>query len=629
MAGEYVYPGSDLDQSKILLSLLGTFWSRTYTGSDQLQSYAIGTAELVAQNHRNVLETAAALSRYEIPLFHEEHLFPISIRKSELNNAAINATLFDDNENNFDGELSFDGTDQTELFGFPAPDSLVRVEKIFNKIAYPTVALSSDIDFTVDQRRGSLVFVSNPFDNPGFLKRVITVDGVDDEEIVLWAFSGKFDYEFVFKQFAYALGIHLRSSENYKALMNAVFDSLVRGGLTAKNLDLAISAVCGIPVVIEPQERVEVVEYDAAGLLIVTDKNVYKFNGKVTPVVSPEEIVLGGTQLVRGFEVNEFFVGNSYAANDSGVIRPDVTKYLSTNSYDKIATEVLEDEIILNRGYVDSGSNSSNSANEFYCAPRRKELAALALDNSFLSTCFYSDLVFENKEFPLFVDTEHESGYTYVHFPLDGYPADVRRFFDDVHDRGVALAQLDKIPCFTDALEYPTLSDFPTRGRLGPVYYAADTQKYYEWSLAETYVEIIRLPVVKKLGTLAHMLDRRKNPSSEPTAANLPEKINPMRFLIENVLRNNVFVVRIDVSALGRNRLGLYNIRHLRQVLPPHTAMIVLFELSAKADRVKAEDHVFEANTNFTGIEPQLDTIDDTLVLDQGATLTRLSGTCQ
>lgn len=615
MAADFVYPQSDLDQSKLLLSLLGSFWYRTYSASDQLDSYAIGTATLVAQNHRNVLETAAAMSRFEIPLFHEEHIFPVAIRRSQLNTAATNATLFDAADNLFDGALTFDGTDQTELFSFPAPKQLVRVEKIFNKITYPTVALSSDIDFTIDVARQALVFVEDPFANPGFLKRPVITNGEDDEELVLWAFSGKFDYEWVFKQFAYALGMHLRSSDNYKQLMNAVFDSLVRGGLTAKNLDLAISAVCGIPVVIEPQETVEVVEYDRQGLLIVTDKNVYKFNADVTPVVKPDDVVLGGTQLVRGFEVNEFFVGNSYLANDSAVVRPDVTKYLSTNSYDKIATEVLGDEIILDRSAI--------------CPPRRKELAALALDNSFLSTCFYSDLVFENKEFPLFVDAHHESGYTYVHFPLDGFPADVQRFFDDVHARGIALAQLDQIPCFTDALEYPALRDFPARGRLGPVYYASDTQKYYEWTPAGTYEEIVRLPVVKKLGTLAHMLDKRKNPSGEPTAANLPETINPMRFLIENVLRNNVFVVRIDVAALGQNRLGLYNIRHLRQVLPPHTAMITLFELGAKPDRIRAPDHIAETNTFFTGIEPLLDTIDDNLVRDAGATLTRLSGTCQ
>ena len=57
--------------------------------------------------------------------------------------------------------------------------------------------------------------------------------------------------------------------------------------------------------------------------------------------------------------------------------------------------------------------------------------------------------------------------------------------------------------------------------------------------------------------------------------------------------------------------------------------MIVLFELGAQPDKILAEELITEANTNFTGIEPVLDTIDETLVRDNGATLTRLSGTCQ
>ncbi len=80
---EYVYPGSDLDRSKTLISLLGTFWSRTYTAIDQISSYVGATAYTVAQTHRNLLETAAALSRYEVPLFHHETLVPIVLRRSQ------------------------------------------------------------------------------------------------------------------------------------------------------------------------------------------------------------------------------------------------------------------------------------------------------------------------------------------------------------------------------------------------------------------------------------------------------------------------------------------------------------------------------------------------------------------
>jgi hypothetical protein len=611
---EYVYPGSDLDRSKVLISLLGSFWARTYTGIDQIHSYVDATAHTVAQSHRNTLEAAAAYSRFSVPLFHEELLVPIVLRRSQLNTALTNTVAFDREAGRFTGDLVFDGAVQNELFSFPLPAKFRGAATIFNKITYPTVALAENIDFTVDLPRNALVFVSNPFENPGFLKRAVTDAGIQDEEITLWAFCGKFDYEYVFNQFAYALGVKLRTSQNYKDLMNALFSGYVEGGVTARDLDNAISAICGVPLVIDAQETVEVVEYDSEGLLIVTDKNVYKFHENAIPNVSVGMTVRAGDTLVRGFEVNEFFVGNSYLREtEDPVIRPETTKLLVTNQFENIAAET-EDDILLET---------------IPACPPRKDLMALALDNSFLSTCFYGDLVFENKVVPLVVNANHPSGYTYLQFELGGFPADVQRFFDELHARGVQLAQTEDIACFRQPNEYATYAELPEKGNVGQIYKTTDDNRYYRWLAAGRYEQVIRVPPFKKLGTLAHLLDKRNDPSGEPTATNLPTHINPLRFLVENVLRNNVFVVRINVSALGQNRLGLYNIRHLRHVLPPQTAMIVVFELTLKEDRVNAEKYVFDGVDTFKGVEPQLDTVDETYVKDLGVLINRISGTCQ
>lgn len=611
---EYVYPGSDLDRSKVLISLLGTFWARTYTGIDQIHSYVDATAHTVAQTHRNALEAAAAYSRFSVPLFHEELLVPIALRRSQLNTALTNTVAFDRDAGRFTGDLVFDGAVQNELFSFPLPAKFRGAATIFNKITYPTVALAENIDFAVDLPRNALVFVSNPFENPGFLKRAVIEGGVQDEEIVLWAFCGKFDYEYVFNQFAYALGIKLRTSQNYKDLVNALFSGHVDGGVSALHLDNAVSAICGIPLVMDAQEVVEVVEYDSEGLLIVTDKNVYKFHEDAIPNVGVGMTVRAGDALVRGFEVNEFFVGNSYMReNEDPVIRPETTKLLVTNQFENIAAET-EDDILLET--VPS-------------CPPKKDLMALALDNNFLSTCFYGDLVFENKVVPLIVDADHPTGYTYLRFELGGFPADVQRFFDELHERGVQLAQTDDIACFRQPNEYATYVELPEKGNAGQIYKTIDDNRYYRWLADGRYEQIIQVPPFKKLGTLAHLLDKRNDPSGEPTAANLPTHINPLRFLVENVLRNNVFVVRINVSALGQNRLGLYNIRHLRHVLPPQTAMIVVFELTLKEDRINAEKYVFDGVDTFKGIEPQLDTVDETYVKDLGVLINRISGTCQ
>jgi len=220
---------------------------------------------------------------------------------------------------------------------------------------------------------------------------------------------------------------------------------------------------------------------------------------------------------------------------------------------------------------------------EISCRVPRPDISALALDSGFLSACFYGDLVFENKDVPLEIDAEHPSGFTYVKFGLGGLPADVERFFDELHMRGIQAALLPPDPCFPG----------------------------------------------RRLGTLAQLLDRRAQPDGQPTAQHLPQTINPLKFLVENVLRNNVFVVRIFVPALGQNHLGLYNIRHLRQLIPPQTAMLVVFELAVDLDTLRAEDHITESVHTFTGMNRLADTIPDTLIRDIGATARLISGTCQ
>ena len=571
---EFIYPGSDFDKSRALISLLGSFWSRTFAGKDQIESYVLGTAHIANQTYQNLLEAVAAVSRFDVPLFHSETLVPIVIKKSDANSAKTASARFDKTTARFDGAIEFDRPDNVAFFSFPLPTNLVDVGQVFNRITFPTAALAKNVDFVIDSENSAVVFNTNPFDNPAFMRHAVTVAGVDDEEITLWGFCGKFDYEFFFRQFAYAVGIKLQTSQGYKDLTNAVITGLLAGGASAATLDLAFAAICGVPVSTEPTETVEVVDYDSHGLLVVTDKAVYRFNSNANAAVSAGQVIYAGTQLVRGIDIKEFFVGNTYAANFVGnerlVAGRPPQPLLVDNAFER----------------PDAGNNTAVILDPVTtsCQNARRELTALALDNGYLSACFYGDLVFENTTVPLEVITDHQTEYTYVRFKLGGFPADVDQFFDEIHARGMDAAQAPKPAC---------------------------------------------PGIPRRQGTLAHLLDSRVQPSSEPTAENLPSTINPLQFLVENVLRNNVFVVRILVSALGQNSIGLYNIRHLRQLLPPQTGMIVVFELSAGADAVNAENSITEVITRFTGLQPQKDTVPGSLVRDSGATARLVSGTCQ
>ena len=569
---EFVYPGSDFDRSRNLIAALGSFWARTYTGSDQVRSYAEATAHIANQTYHNLLETIDALSRFDVPLFHTEKITPIVLKKSERNSARTTIARFDRDGAAFDNASRFDAASDVPFFSFPLPTNLIDITQLFNRITFPTSALFKNIDFLIDLERGAIVFDKDPFENPAFIRRP-SAERVGDEELTLWGFCGKFDYDNVFNQFAYAVGIKLRTSQGYKDLTNAVISGLIEGGATATILDAAISAICGLPISVGPVEIVERVDNDYRGLLIVTDKAVYRFPENAVPRVAVEQEITAGTSLVYGVDVHEFFVGNTYArqTENTALCCPPPNNILTSNAWETLTTET-EDDLLLD-------------PNDEQCQPVRKALSALALDSGFLSSCFYGDLVFENRNVPLEVNTQHPSGYTYVKFRLGGYPADVEHFFDEVHARGVAAAELRK------------------------------TQLDCEPKL--------------KIGTLAHLLDKRINAATEPTAGQLPKTVNPLRFLVENVLRNHVFVVRISVGALGLNPLGLYNIRHLRQLLPPQTAMIVVFELAADKDKITPETAIFEAVTRFKGMAPQTDDVPVSLVSDLGATARLVSGTCQ
>lgn len=526
----FKYPQSDLDNREALLAVLGTFWARTYEAVDQLSTYTQATADSVAQTQLNLLEAVAALSRYKLPIFHTENWYPLVLKKSQLNITAANAYKFDEGGLLFDSGVSiaFDGLASRDFFAFPAPADFAGAGQIFDRLLFPDFALIGGTDFIVDTANQALIFAVNPFEQDTVTRQPIySGDTLVDEEITLWAFKAKFDYKYLFRQFAYAVNIQIASSENAKQFVNAIMTGLLIGGASDAAIDSALSAILDVPLVKEDNETVEVITLDNHGLLIATDKNVYRFASDAVSVVTVGQVLNAGDALTNAFEF-----------------------------------------INLNRGMIPAA------------------LQALALDNGYTSGCFYSDLIFENAEVPIKAETDHPSGYTYVSFPLAGFPHDIRRFFDELHARGIESIPTTPAECDTTGAN-------------------------------------------RRLGTLAHILDRRTNPIGEPQAGDLPATINPLKLLAENVLRNNAAIVVIRVTALGKNHLGLYNIRHIRQLLPPYAALFFVYQLAGKKDVIDGVTDITENTRKFKGADPLSDAVPVAYVQDRGVTVRTLSGTCQ
>lgn len=647
------YPASDLDDPKKMLAQLGSFWESLFSSKDQLRDYVNAVTFCANENYKHALQALDATSRKTVPVFDKKTIAPVVLKKSELNSVATNIQKFNNTTAKFDdGALAFDTIFTASEFAFPLPKNLVSVNQLLDALE-PTHAWIKNTDFVIDTDRGAIVFAKNPFESGAQIDYA-----TGDPTMYLWGVPAEFDEKYIFEQFAYVTNLRLRSSENYKQLVDAILTGIVNGGAAAETLDKAIIAICDIPLVKTAEELVEHVFHDGHGLCIATDKNTYRFSGANRPIVSVGQKVFGGQALVDGLIISEFAPPNNFKklADNLPLYQQANNAYLSTQGFDYVETQG-EEQIILNT--------------EETCPYRPKDLQAVAVGPGLLSACFFGELVFENKDVPLRVNTAHPTGYTYASFQLNGHPADVAKFFDEIHARGIARRR----PCEKDCCAGPapkpikftnlndasrlvvsvaatqTITGTATPGAIIELF--ADHDKNSEtdplsvgsavvdfcgnWSVHTTTplaVGVHKFNAIQSFPpglptTLARVLDNRKYGETEPTELNLPKTINPMQFLITNVLRNNVFIARIRVAGLGQNHLGLYNIRQLKQLLPPQTALIVVFEFDPPDENIDATKNIAETTSYFTGAEPAIDEINTNNVNDLGARIFTVSGTCQ
>ena len=365
----------------------------------------------------------------------------------------------------FDGTISFDDGEHFDtpvasaLSAWEAPAGLVDCKVVMNKITDASLTLTRGAEFYV--RDGAVWFKDDPFANPDV--RVVDVfeDGVVvDRAAYLWAYRGEYDWDTVYRQFGYVLGAKLRSSRPYKELVNAVYDGLVEG-TTARCVEDFMSAVCDVPLA-QADEQVRYVLQDTRKKWVITDQNAYGFSPNAEVIVSVGDEVRAGQALT------------------------DALRFYDTN-----------------RGTVPA------------------DVRALTAGRGVLSTAFFRELTFENKTVPLVVE-EGVDGYTKVSFEVGGWPADVEKFWADVHAAGVAAGD-----------------------------------------------------------TLAMRLDTRTNKTGQPTALALPAAVNPLEFLTQNVLRGNAFFVVVRPEAFGDEAVGLHAARHLRKLVPPQTACLLIVQLDA------------------------------------------------
>lgn len=490
MTTPLTYPVDNFDQGKTLLEQLGSFWVNIFEDADRLQALTAADAQIWAQSHLNLLEAAAAVSRFTIPVFHTENWFLWTVRLSDKTSQASRCGIDQGIYGAADGfEQTYGGENNTPTTELPAPPGLCDAAfTIQNMVVYPSRIWVNGVDYLYDEVRNVLRFRDNPFLDPLIPKRDIVnnLGQKVDEEIAMWIYKGSFDLEYVYKQFGYVLGLKLKSSDGYKQLLNSLWDMYLEG-MTIEHLNLFLSALSGAPLSLDSEETVEVIRREVDSTVIVTTSRVYRASNSAGILVSVGDTIYAGTPLTDAISVTELSSHN-----------PDYSK-----------------------------------------------LPYLSLSNNLLGGSYRGDLVFKNHDVELEYLGRDADNRAMVKFETSGFPGDVALFWDFVHSTG-------KNP------------NGPTGGK-----------------------------------TLANLLDVRTNKVGEPIKQSLPSLINPLQFVVENLLRNNLFVISIKLGSFLKGAPGDLMLTHLRDVIPANTTFIAMVTLPDLSDSV---DLTFEGSYDEAGV---------------------------
>jgi hypothetical protein len=501
----YAFIDSDLHDVRKLLSLLGSFWSDIFLAPDQIRGHCTGVGEAGYQASIDLAETIDSVGRSTVPVFHTEQWYPYSIVESARGIAPV---LYGGaGAGVFGGGMAY-GSSVAPVYSWPCP--VANVDLIFNRIYDPSATLTRGLDFVIDG--GRLVFLRDPFADPRFAVAPVLDDTGRqvDRQLTFWLFRPAVDWQHVWVQFGYIMGIRLPSSQEYKDLVNGLLDAIT-GCTATEQLDAMLAAVTGCPLA-RGAEVVQDIAAVGGMLLVITDRWAYRYATAAAPIVQVGDRVQAGDALVDTVE----------------------THYL-------------------NHGTIPDW------------------LAALSVGAGLLQPGYLSDLTFSNVDTPVVVEPNVD-GYTKVSWALGGFPADVAEFWDDVHRRGVQSGT-----------------------------------------------------------TLAHMLDGRPDPVGEPGPGSLPTTINPLLFLAANYLRHNALLVRIRTGGFGPGALGLAQLRHLRRIVPPHEAVLIVIEMPVVEDSVIVDDvdgMVDEMLLSYSAAEPPYEPAETWLVGDGPSTAAVILGTC-
>ena len=420
----FEYPKTYLDRAEDVRALAGGYWIEVYEGKDQVEDLVDARTTLWQASLSTWQEAERSKSRFDISPFKIKTWSYFPILKSQ----GISVEGVFGAGGKYGGQGLVYG--QTAGASWPLTDSLSRVSQIYNRTSGPSASLYEGLDFTIDSVANRIVFKVNPFsDNRFATKDVIDASGNSDTELALWLYNAKFDLRSIQQIYGLPIGVDGASSEDYKQLINNVYDCLILGMSSGR-----LANILGHSLQSPVAKTNEVVEriHNSGRKVVITDKNVYFLSPKSSASVSVGDSVIAGTSLSTGLRIQE----------------------------------------------LRSGSDISN-------------INAITLGKGLISNQFAYDLTFTNSTVPTKVITR--DGTTELSFEIGGHPFDVEHFWEVVNRNGEAQGK-----------------------------------------------------------TIAQGLDSRAVKVGEPAAESLPTSINPLQFLIDEIIPGGITLVTIRAEEVAR-----------------------------------------------------------------------------
>jgi hypothetical protein len=318
------YKNRNTTKGDFLFRSLGSFWTQIFQDKEVLKGYTLGQAEEIKQRYFDLIEAVNNYSIKETQIFHTEKWLPITVLKSKFNKIPF---VFEKYKAVFGSQPASDKYYHDLIFKFGFEKEAVEdvyqyfigkeiknIGMIADRVIAPNVLYLCGSDVIIED--GALTFNSNIFEEDSFEKfdivgdngeavTYIDNDGVKQQEqgIIIWLYSAKLDKNYLYNNFGYIFDFRLDTSELYRAILEIVFNTFVNGP-TLNNIKSLVATALQVPIIYNKIEVVQKSFSDTDHSYIVTDKQCYKINKKLSPInVKTGQLLYAGDVLCENFEL--------------------------------------------------------------------------------------------------------------------------------------------------------------------------------------------------------------------------------------------------------------------------------------------------------------------------------------